>query len=139
MNKHALTLKLGLTALDKSCGRTDSESLGALLKQATNILDPKGYGHTPRHWLARRAIEACCEEIIRTGHVTVPLKVQFVERPDAPRYISVDLTPAALSSSSKKIIAFKPNAARIGHPRCSEIDRARAEKFNPFRPEAIMC
>lgn len=54
-------------------------SLGELLDKALRVL----YGDRPvdsPNWLARRAIEAVCEEIIRSGQIFAPLKVRFVPK-----------------------------------------------------------
>ena len=41
------------------------------------------YGRKEAAWLARHAVRAICQEVIRTGGITVPLAVRFAERSEA--------------------------------------------------------
>jgi hypothetical protein len=78
-----LSLKLELTAQEKKWRR--SESLGELLERAAAIIDNRtddAFACTTTSWVARRAIEAVCEEIIRTGGFTIPLRVRFADARD---------------------------------------------------------
>ena len=74
--KKTLTIPLTETKLDK---RRHDESLAELLEQATAILNPNGYTNTcfSARWIARRAIRAVCEEIIRNERVWLPMEVSF--------------------------------------------------------------
>lgn len=89
-----VSLKLGLTTQEKNWGR--SESLGDLLNHARDIIDGRKPGDsrppiTSIDWLSRRAIEAVCREIIRTGQVTCPLRVRFVQKANQPFGFDPDL------------------------------------------------
>ncbi len=95
-HKKTLTLKLGLTALEKKWGRTDS--LGELLEKACRVIDGREveFGDevrsllTSHDWLARRAIEAVAAEIIRRGSYRSPLKVRFVSDDETNPFPPVD-------------------------------------------------
>src|SRR5437764_2713582 len=71
--KKAKTLTINLSGNRFDQGR---ESLGELLEQAVAITFPAaaeyGYKRNQAAWLARWAIRAVCEEVIRTGAITLP-------------------------------------------------------------------
>jgi hypothetical protein len=78
-------MSIQLGPVDREGGRA---SLGALLEQAVTTICPSNAGESDlvrtASWISRWAIRAVCEEIIRTGEFSAPLKIQFVERNDAP-------------------------------------------------------
>ena len=62
------------------------ERLRSLLEKAVAITFPAAAEFGERYeckeaaWLMRHAVCAVCEEVIRTGTITVPLEVRFAER-----------------------------------------------------------
>src|SRR5437899_758383 len=83
MKTKTLAVKLAHDRFDRAL---DQESLGSLLERAINITFSavarygKRYQSKEAAWVARHAVRAVCEEVIRTGRITVPLAVRFVER-----------------------------------------------------------
>ena len=75
--QNTLTLQLTATAIDKRCG---DESLGELLEEAVKILNPNRDWDTASidaQLIARQAVRAVCEEVIRRGHIALPLEVSY--------------------------------------------------------------
>jgi hypothetical protein len=75
--QNKLTLQLTATAIDKWRG---DESLGELLEEAVQILNPDCDPDTvsiDARLIARQAVRAVCEEIIRRGHISLPLEVSY--------------------------------------------------------------
>src|SRR6266480_4926148 len=105
MKTKTLTVKLGRP--DRFDRALEQESLGSLLEKAINITFPAVARYGERYqskeaaWVARHAIRAVCEEVIRTGRITVPIAVRFVERnevmttpPQASNVIQFESRPA---------------------------------------------
>jgi hypothetical protein len=87
--KNQMSIKLAPDRLDPP----GDQSLGELLKQACRVTRPNL--HESDHvcearWIARWAVRAVCEEIIRTGEITLPLAVIFARR-KGPGVISVEI------------------------------------------------
>jgi hypothetical protein len=74
--KKSLTISLMETKFDR---HHSTESLGELLEQVVAILNPKGHARsgTNARWVARWAIRAFCEEVIRNGCMWCPPEVTF--------------------------------------------------------------
>jgi len=78
--KNAISLNLDADRCDHAKNR---ESLGELLSQAAEISFPgaaqsgEHYVHHEMRWICKWAVRAVCEEIIRTGGISVPLEVTF--------------------------------------------------------------
>ncbi|PYK13075.1 MAG: hypothetical protein DME65_02785 [Verrucomicrobia bacterium] len=78
--------------LSVNLGQTkfDGPSLGELLEEAVTRILPGIHKDTDRarkheaNWICRWAIPAVAEEIIITGNIPLPLKVQFVEDSTMP-------------------------------------------------------
>jgi hypothetical protein len=83
MKSKTLSVKLGHDRFDRM---RETESLGSLLEKAISVTFPgvaecgEHYQRKEAAWLARHAIRAVCEEVIRTGRITMPLAVRFAER-----------------------------------------------------------
>jgi hypothetical protein len=83
-----ITVNLAPTKYDQ-----DGESLGELLEKAVNITAPSSEEHSSgrdtkveARWIARWAIRAACELIIREGKIKLPLRVAFAETPGIPNW-----------------------------------------------------
>jgi hypothetical protein len=70
--KKTLSIQLTETRIDK---RDDRESLGELLGEALEVINPSAREWPDARWLARQAIRALCREIIRTGQLEVPVEM----------------------------------------------------------------
>ena len=82
-----ITVSLAHTKHDQN-----GDSLGELLESAVNITAPGSEKHSSdrdrKHealWIARWAIRAACELIIREGKIKLPLRLQFAETSAIPR------------------------------------------------------
>ena len=79
-----LAVNLAPTKIDQ-----DRESLGSLLEKALHITAPGSKKDSARNkkseatWICRWAIRAVADEIIRTGKLQLPLRVQFAEHSSA--------------------------------------------------------
>ena len=86
--KNSISLNLDADRFDHAKNR---ESLGELLEQAVEITTPASKRDSERRvrdemrWIARQAVRAVCELIIRQGEINLPLQVQFAEASGIPK------------------------------------------------------